>query len=206
MELGDSTTADEGDQRSRLAAILDKLEDDVAELTDAVGSIDQLEADEKIRWWQRFETFRNRLPLIDHSLIADAEANGLPSTYCCSTMTQFLVRIFQLSPGEAAARVRAAAAVGPRRSMLGERLEPQLPQLAQLQRAGELSVEQVAIVERAMHRLSRPGLDPEAVEIAEELLTDHAPLLGPANCAGLRYKWWMPPTLTALSRSMINSS
>ncbi len=41
-------------------------------------------------------------------------------------MTQFLARIVQLSPGEAASRVRA----------------------------------KVAIVERAMHQLTRPGLDP----------------------------------------------
>ena len=48
--------------------------------------------------WQRFETFRNRLPLIDHSLIADAEATDLPGTYCFSTLTRFLVRVLQLSP------------------------------------------------------------------------------------------------------------
>ena len=35
--------------------------------------------------WQRFETFRNRLPLIDHNLIADAEATDLAGTYCFST-------------------------------------------------------------------------------------------------------------------------
>jgi len=32
-------------------------------------------------------------------------------------------------------------------------------------------------VERAMHHLSRPGLDPEAVETAEQLLVEHAPIL-----------------------------
>jgi hypothetical protein len=40
--------------------------------------------------------------------------------------------------------------------MLGEKLEPVLPRLAALQRDGLLSVEKVAIVERAMHKLSRP--------------------------------------------------
>ena len=63
--------------------------------------------------WQRFETIRNRQPLIDHRLIADAEAHHLSEEYCSSTMTQFLIRVLQLSPGDAAARVRAAAAVGP---------------------------------------------------------------------------------------------
>ena len=72
--------------------------------------------------WQRFETFRNRLPLIDHSLIADAEATTWPRSYCSSSLTQFLMRVLQLSPGEAASRVRAAAAVGPRTSMLGRKI------------------------------------------------------------------------------------
>jgi hypothetical protein len=67
--------------------------------------------------------------------------------------------------------------------MLGEKLEPVLPRLAGLQRDGVLSVEKVAIVERAMHKLSRPDLDPGDVEQAEELLTDHAPILNPLICA-----------------------
>ena len=113
---------------------------------------------QKVAVWQRFETFRNRLPLIDHTLIADAEATDLPETYCSSTLIRFLVQVLQLSPGEAASRVRAAAAVGPRKSMLGERLEPLLPRLAALQRDGAVTTEKVQIVERAMHELSRPGL------------------------------------------------
>ena len=75
-----------------------------------------------------------------------------------STMIQFLVRVLQLSPGEAATRVRAAAAVGPRTTMLGEKLPPQLTRLAALQRDGAVSTEKVAIVERAMHHLSRHDL------------------------------------------------
>jgi len=54
-----------------------------------------------------------------------------------------------------------------------------LPQLAALQRDGVVSAEKVAIVERAMHHLTRPDLDPHAVETAEQLLTDHAVILAP---------------------------
>jgi Domain of unknown function (DUF222) len=121
MELGDPTAAQT--ERSRLNVVLDKLHDDLAELVEAVesGGLDQLTAAQKVAVWQRFETLRNRLPLIDHNLIADAEATDLAEAYCSSTVTRFLVQVLQLSPGEAASRVRAAAAVGPRRSMLGER-------------------------------------------------------------------------------------
>src|SRR6185312_9104522 len=87
--------------------------------------------------------------------------------------------VLHLSPGEAAARVRAAAALGPRTTMLGEKLEPLLPQLAALQQQGMVSTEKVQIVERAMHKLSRHDLDPEAIETAEQLLTDHAAILAP---------------------------
>ena len=65
--------------------------------------------------------------------------------------------------------------------MLGEKLEPQLRQLAALQRDGEVTPEKVAIVERAMQTLSRPALDPADVETAEQLLTEHAPILGPSD-------------------------
>jgi hypothetical protein len=73
--------------------------------------------------------FRNRLPLIDHKLIVDAEATDLAGEYCSSSLAILLNRSLQLSPGEAAARVRAAAALGPSFSSLGEAVEPALPSL-----------------------------------------------------------------------------
>ena len=42
-------------------------------------------------------------------------------------------------------------------------------------------MEKVQIVERAMQKLTRPGLHPDAVETAEQLLTDYAPVLGPTD-------------------------
>jgi hypothetical protein len=157
MHLGDP--ADAPTERSRLDVVLDRLDADVTELIEAVecGGLDQLDAAEKVAVWQRFETFRNRLPLIDHSLIADAEASDLASSYGFTNLTRFVTRILQLSHGDAAARVRAAAAVGPRTSMLGEHLEPQLSKLAALQYEGVVSAEKVQTVERAMHNSPDPG-------------------------------------------------
>jgi Domain of unknown function (DUF222) len=182
MELGDPPTG-QRTERGRLDVVLDAYDTALNGVIKTIetGGLDQLTADQKVAVWQRLETFRNRLPLIDHSLIADAEATDLPGTYCFATVTRFLVRVLQLSPSEAASRVRAAAALGPRQSMFGERLEPVLPRLAALQRQGEVSVEKVQIVERAMHKLTRTGLHPDVVETAEQLLTDHAPVLGPSD-------------------------
>jgi hypothetical protein len=180
MQLGDPT-ATTRDQRSRLDEALDHFDTALTDLVDTLdtGGLDHLSAEEKVAVWQRFETLRNRQPLIDHRLIADAEASALPREYCSSSMAQFLVRVLQLSPGDAASRVRAAAAVGTRTSMLGLRLDPVLPRLAALQQQGAVSTEKVAIVERAMHQLTRPHLDAQAVQAAEQLLTDHAAILAP---------------------------
>jgi hypothetical protein len=53
--------------------------------------------------------------------------------------------------------------------------------LAALQRDGVVSAAKVQIVERAIHTLSRPNLDPQAVQTAEQLLTDQAAILAPAE-------------------------
>jgi hypothetical protein len=137
MQLGDCIP-DEREQRSPMEMALDTFD---AALTDLINTaensgLDQLENHEQVAVWQRFERLRNKLPLVDHRLITHADAADLPQEYCSATMTQFLIRVLQLPHGEAAARVRAAAAVEPRTTMLGEQLELLLPQLAALQRDG----------------------------------------------------------------------
>jgi hypothetical protein len=100
MELGDPSTT-EREQRSRLDEALDTLDTTLTDLITTMesGGLDQLTAPEKLAVWKRFETVRNRLPLIDHQLIGHGEANDLAKTYCSSTMTQFMVRVLQLSRG-----------------------------------------------------------------------------------------------------------
>jgi hypothetical protein len=62
----DSTTA-ETHQRTLVEGILDKLNDDIAELVTALetGGFDHLEPDQQVAVWQRFERLRNKLPLVD---------------------------------------------------------------------------------------------------------------------------------------------
>jgi Domain of unknown function (DUF222)/HNH endonuclease len=182
MGLGDPT-ARERTERSHLNVVLDRLNDDLAELLEAVdgSSLDQLNAAEKISFWQQFESFRNRLPLIDHRLIADAQATDLAGEYCFSNLTMLMTRMLQLSPAEAAARVRAAATLGPRVSTEDEAEGPVLPHLAAAQRAGAVTIEQVQIVARAMQKLSRPDLNPEHVAAAEKQLAKEAQLHGPKD-------------------------
>jgi hypothetical protein len=78
MQLGDPSAAEHTD-RFPIDAALNRLNDDISELLKAVeaGDLDQLDAAQKLAVWQRFETFRNKLPLVDHSLIANAQASDL---------------------------------------------------------------------------------------------------------------------------------
>jgi hypothetical protein len=182
MELGGSTTT-QRHQRSTVDEALDRFD---AALTDLIstaetGGLDQLEPDQQVAVWQRFERLRNKLPLVDHRLIAQAETSDLAREYCSATMTQFLVRVLQLPHSEAAARVRAAAAVGPRTTMHGEQLAPLLPGLAALQRDGVVSAARYRSWNGPYTHSPRPSLDPQAVQTAEQLLTDQAAILSPAE-------------------------
>ena len=66
MEFGDPPAA-EREQRSVLDVALDAFEAALTEVIETVeaGGLDQLTAHQKVAVWRRFETFRNRLPLID---------------------------------------------------------------------------------------------------------------------------------------------
>ena len=80
------------------------------------------------------ERARNLLSLVDHHIIAAAERLDLPTVLCQGSMRRVLTSVLGVSKREAACRVRAAEAVGPRTSMLGESLEPIRPVLAAAQR------------------------------------------------------------------------
>lgn len=64
--------------------------------------------------------------------------------------------------------------------MLGQPLPAERPALAAAQRAGEVSTEQVGIIERTLRHLS-PALDPAQVAQAEQTLTDQARVFGPKD-------------------------
>ncbi len=63
--------------------------------------------------------------------------------------------------------------------MLGEVLAPARPCLAEAQRDGVVSPEQVNIIERALSQVDRRGFDPADIAAAEELLTGCAATFGP---------------------------
>src|SRR4029453_13769317 len=78
MQLGDAS-AGERAERSQLDEALTILDTALNGLVDTIesGGLEQLSAVGKISFWRGFGAFRNRLPLVEHGLIADAEASDL---------------------------------------------------------------------------------------------------------------------------------
>jgi Domain of unknown function (DUF222)/HNH endonuclease len=137
-------------------------------------SLSTLDQDRFIGVMQSLEQTRNRIPLIDHALIGDAEARNLPDALTQPSMIRVLMSVLRLSPGEASRRVRAAGAVGERTSMLGQTLPPLRPHLAAAQQAGRVGPEQVSIIERALAKVDRRGFDPADIDEGERLLVGFA--------------------------------
>jgi Domain of unknown function (DUF222)/HNH endonuclease len=152
------------------------------------GGLDHYDDTGLVGFLQCFEQVRNRLPLVDHHTVAAVESRELPAKLCQGSVRRVLTSVLRISKAEASRRVRAAEAVGPRTSMLGERLVPVRPHLAQAQRGGELSCEQVAIIERAIGAVDRRGFDPADVAAGEQLLVQHATTFGPEDLKQLADK------------------
>lgn len=159
---------------------LDTFSTALGQLLGAVdtGGLDLLNDAELLSFFESFERCRNRMALVDHRLIDDAERRGLPDALTQPSMARLLVALLRLSPGEASRRVVAARACGERVSMQGEVLAPVRPQLAAAQRDGGVSSEQVHIIATALAKVDRPGLDAAAVTAGEGLLTGFAATFG----------------------------
>ena len=145
------------------------------------GGADGFDASAAVEFMQAFERFRNRLPVVDHHLIAVAERLDLPTVLCQGSMRRVLTSALGLSKSEAARRVRASDAVGPRASMLGAALEPVRPVLAAAQQTGKVSAEKVALIAHALDKVDRRGFDPADIAAGEKLLTEHAAVFPPED-------------------------
>jgi len=142
------------------------------------GGLEGYDDSRLIGFLQTFERLRNRLSLVDHRAIRDSEARALAQTVGEPSMRRVLVHLLRLSPGEASRRLTAAGACGERVSMLGEVLAPSRSCLAAAQRDGQVSPEQVQIIEQALAKVDRIGFDPAQVEAGERILTDFATTFG----------------------------
>jgi hypothetical protein len=102
---------------------------------------------------RELEVLRRRLAAADHLLVAALEQRGIAGLVGPSSTSELLQDVLRLSPREANARVRAAAALGPRTSVTGEALGPLRPATAEASADGLLSGEHVEVIWRALKEL-----------------------------------------------------
>ena len=128
---------------------------------------------------QQLETFRNSLWQADHLLIQAVERSDLTAKHCVSSVEKLVAQALRISHGDAKRRVRAAAALGRRSSMLGEPLPPLRPELAAAQAAGEVSPFVVEVIERTLTKVEI--LAPDQVADTEQILVGHGRVFEPVE-------------------------
>lgn len=176
MELGGSLAAPVLLRLAAMAAELDALTAEVES-----GGLDHLDDLGLLSFWQQLEGLRNRMPVVEHRLIRDAETRELASRFCQPNVARLMTQTLRISAGEAARRVRAADQLGGRVSMLGEAQEPVRPVLAWAQAAGTVNAEQVDVVLRGLARVDVRGFDPAEIARGEVLLAGYAQVFGPRD-------------------------
>ena len=149
------------------------------------GGLDEHDDLGLVALMQRFERLRNRQSLIDHRLVRDGQTRQLPEKFTQRSMAVVLAGALRISHAEAARRVRAAEQVGERLAMTGQPLPVLRPALAEVQRSGQASPEQVDVVLRALGTVDHRGFDPADVEAGEQLLAGFTATHGPEDLRDL---------------------
>ncbi|MFC7623074.1 DUF222 domain-containing protein [Microlunatus sp. GCM10028923] len=153
----------------------------VAELVAAVrqGGLDHHDPAGLVELLDEVETLRNRLLAVDAELVAACRDAGVPERECQRSMAKVLERRFLIGPQEAVRRVRAAEAVGPRKSMTGLPLPRLRPAVGEAMAAGAITGEQTMIVNQTLEHLDQARVDPVNVELVETELVAHCRRFGP---------------------------
>ncbi|MGH8862852.1 MAG: DUF222 domain-containing protein, partial [Jatrophihabitantaceae bacterium] len=150
-----------------------------APVIDPVASLSDAQIMQRLRDNERR---RRELDVEDHALLAQVETRGVPHAHGCKNPVDFLRYLLTISAGEAAARLAAAHALGPRRSLTGESLGPIYPTVAAALAAGQICSRAAATIVAAVERLPaavQAGVD----RIVEATLTDFAKTHDPRQLA-----------------------
>ena len=156
-------------------------------IVEAEQGLTALPALELIEFARQFERFRNRMALVDHRIAAALETNDVAAGQCVRSTQRLLAQTLRIGPAEAKRRVVAAAALRPKVTICGERLETRRPVLAAAQSEGMVSASQTHEILACLERLDRlEGLvdspvDSELMARAEQTLTQHAAVFDPAE-------------------------
>ena len=124
----------------------------------------------------------NRRAAVDAALVGEADARRIAFEAGCANTATLLVQLLRIDPGQARARVAAAAELGPRRSLTGEPLGPIYPTVATALGDGSITARHAQIVTRTVEALPA-AVAAEHDRAVETLLVDQARLHPPRTLA-----------------------
>lgn len=131
---------------------------------------------EVLALWRELETRRHRLAPVDHALINEVTERGLPETCGTKNTTALARQLLRISAAEASGRVKAAAALGPRRGISGQALGPIFVPTAQAQAAGTVSEAAARVIIETIDKLPDAVSAERGAEL-ETFLVEQAAIL-----------------------------
>ena len=147
---------------------------DLLQTLDLTGATD----DDVLELLRELETQKRRLPTVEHTAIGEVETRQLAHERACRDTAALLRQLLRLEPTQARARVRAAAALGPRRSLTGQVLPAIHPQTAAACAAGTISQRHAAAITATIDHLPA-AIQAELDTTVEGILLGHAHDLDP---------------------------
>jgi len=124
---------------------LDAAFDTVAALT-----YDTLDTAATLRYQDRLERLRRRLPATEHQLLAHVQTLTTPKEIGAKSWADVLAIRMRISGTEATRRLKEAEDLGPRTALTGAPLPPRLPETAAAQARGDINAEHVAIIRQCL--------------------------------------------------------
>ena len=101
----------------------------------------------------RLEVHRRRQPAVENALLAHVQTQCSAKEMGAKSWRAVLSQRLGISGCDAGRRLAEAAALGPRRAVTGEPLEPQLPGTAAAQAHGDIGTEHVTVIREFMEHL-----------------------------------------------------
>lgn len=150
---------------------LDTVLDDLAALPLATYADGEV-----LALWRELETRRHRLAPVDQALINEVTERRLPETCGTKNTTALARQLLRLGAGEASARVKAAAALGPRHGLSGEALGPIFAPTAHAQATGLVSQAAARVIVETIEKLPEAVAAERGVEL-ETFLLEQAAIL-----------------------------
>lgn len=133
---------------------------------------------EVLALWREMETCRRRFAPVDHKLISEVEQRHLDFVTGAKSIVVLARDVLRISVRQADARVRAAAALGPRRGLTGQVLAPIYGRVALAQARGTVAEDAARLIVTTIEKLPEQ-VRCEQDEQVEALLTEQAGILDP---------------------------